>query len=135
MHEHKNTWHFYDLARNASVVAGTPMAFAVACAVVLVWAATGPLFGFSDTWQLVVNTGTTILTFLMVFLLQNTQNRDSRALHLKLDELLRSLAAARNGLIDLENCSDEEIEQLERQFRDFRAREDRKRAGGEVESI
>ena len=109
---------------------GSTPAFGIALGVVVVWAMVGPLFGFSDTWQLVINTGTTIVTFLMVFLLQNTQNRDARALHLKLDELLRSLKPARNRLIDLESCTDEEIDQLERQFRALRAREERKRANG-----
>jgi len=84
------------------------------------WAVTGPLFGYSDTWQLVINTGTTIVTFLMVFLIQNTQNHDARALQLKLDELLRSTTRARNTLIDLEDCTDEEIEQLERQVHAFK---------------
>ncbi len=134
MQDRKRTWHFHDVARQASTLAGTPTTFLVACAVVLVWAVTGPLFGFSDTWQLVINTGTTIITFLMVFLLQNTQNRDARALHLKLDELLRSLESARNRLIDLEDCTDEEIEQLERQFRAFRAREERRRTNGGAKS-
>jgi low affinity Fe/Cu permease len=83
---------------------------------VLVWGITGPLFGFSDSWQLVINTGTTIVTFLMVFLIQNTQNRDARAIHLKLDELIRSTNAARNKLIDLEECSDEELDRIKRQF-------------------
>jgi low affinity Fe/Cu permease len=128
MPESKRSWHFYDLARHAATLAGTPATFLLACAIVFLWAVTGPLFGFSDTWQLVINTGTTIVTFLMVFLLQNTQNRDARALHLKLDELLRSLKPARNRLIDLEDCTDEEIEELERQFRAFRARDDRRRA-------
>ena len=97
-----------------------------ACAVVVIWAITGPLFHFSDTWQLVINTGTTIVTFLMVFLVQNTQNRDARALHLKLDELLRSMKDARNKLINLENCSDEEIAHIERQFQALKKREERK---------
>jgi low affinity Fe/Cu permease len=88
------------------------------------------LFGYSDTWQLIINTGTTIVTFLMVFLVQNTQNRDARALHLKLDELLRSLKDARNRLIDLENCTDEEIDQVERQFKALRRREERNKANG-----
>jgi low affinity Fe/Cu permease len=102
----------------------------VACAAIVVWAVTGPLFGYSDTWQLVINTGTTIVTFLMVFLIQNTQNRDARALHLKLDELLRSLKAARNRLIDLENCSDEEIDQIERQFHALKRRGQRQNTKG-----
>ena len=84
------------------------------------------MFGYSDTWQLVINTDTTIVTFLMVFLVQNTQNRDARALHLKLDEILRSMDAARNKLINLENCTDEELDKMERQFKALRAREDRK---------
>src|SRR5262245_592040 len=134
MHEPRSIWHFYDLARQASMLAGAPATFLLACAIVLVWAVTGPLCGFYDTWQLVINTGTTVVTFLMVFLLQNTQNHDARALHLKLDELLRSLRKARNRFIDLESCTDEEIEQLERQFRAFRAREERKRANGDAKS-
>jgi low affinity Fe/Cu permease len=91
----------------------------------VVWAITGPLFGYSDTRQLVINTGTTIITFLMIFLVQHTQNRDSRALHLKLDELLRSVDAARNQLIDLENCTDDEIDQIQRQFKTLKLRQDR----------
>ena len=117
---------FSDVARRASCVLGTPSAFAAAAAVVVLWAVTGPLFGYSDTWQLVINTGTTIVTFLMVFLVQHTQNRDARALHLKMDELLRSVELARNRLINLENCSDEEIDQIERQFRALKNREARK---------
>jgi low affinity Fe/Cu permease len=128
MHESKRAWHFYDLARHASRLAGAPATFIVACAIVLAWAVTGPLFGFSDTWQLIINTGTTVVTFLMVFLLQNTQNHDARALHLKLDELIRSLREARTQFIDLESCTDEEIEQLERQFHAFRARAEGKEA-------
>src|SRR5215468_8588069 len=97
---------FGRLAVATSRVSGRPTTFLLAVAVVLVWAVTGPLFGFSDAWQLVINTGTTIVTFLMVFLIQNTQNRDARATQLKLDELIRSINAARNKLIDLENCTD-----------------------------
>ena len=106
---------------------GTPAAFFVAVALILAWAMTGPLFHFSDTWQLLVNTGTTIATFLIVFLIQNTQNRDARALHLKLDEVIRSMRKARNNLIDLENCTDEEIDQIERQFKALKRREDRQK--------
>ena len=124
------TWRFADLARHASHVLGTPIAFAAAGGVVLVWVLTGPLFGYSDTWQLIINTGTTIVTFLMVFLLQNTQNRNARALHLKLDELLRSLSVARNRLINLENCTDEELDQVERQFNALRRREERAKVNG-----
>lgn len=124
----KQRWTFSDIAREASFVLGTPAAFLIACGTILLWVVTGPLFGFSDTWQLVVNTGTTVVTFLMVFLVQHTQTRDSRALHLKLDEVLRSLDTARNRLIDLERCSDEELDQIEQQFRALRSRERRPRA-------
>src|SRR5207248_10277975 len=90
--------------------------------VILVWILTGPMFHFSDTWQLVINTATTIVTFLMVFLIQNTQNRDAKAVHLKLDELIRALKDARNELVDLENLSDEELRKLEKQFQRMRKR-------------
>jgi low affinity Fe/Cu permease len=119
---HKSSWSFSNISRHASSLLGTSRAFIIACAIVVVWAVSGPIFGYSDTWQLVTNTGTTIVTFLMVFLVQHTQNRDARALHLKLDELLRSMDAARNRLIDLENCTDEEIDQIERQFVAFKSR-------------
>ena len=95
---------------------GSPWAFVLACGVIIAWAATGPLFHFSDTWQLVVNTATTIITFLMVFLIQHTQNRDTKAIHLKLDELLRGVSGARTSLVDLEHLSDEELERLQKEF-------------------
>ena len=95
---------------------GTAWAFILAVAVLIVWAVTGPMFAFSDTWQLVINTGTTIVTFLMVFLIQNTQNRDAKAIHLKLDELLKGVTGARTRLVDLENLSDEELESLKEEF-------------------
>ena len=107
---------FRKFAHKTSEVAGSAWAFIVALSVIIVWALTGPLFGFSDTWQLVINTSTTILTFLMVFLIQNTQNRDAKAIHLKLDELIRSIQAARNDLVDLENLSDEELDKLQQEF-------------------
>jgi low affinity Fe/Cu permease len=128
-------WSFGEAARYASCLLGTPVTFALACAVVLAWLVTGPLFGYSDTWQLVINTGTTIITLLMVFLVQSTQNRDARALHLKLDELLRSLETARNKLIDLEHCSDEELDRMERQFKALRTREDRKIKARQGEAV
>ena len=124
--EQLKRWSFSDAARQISCLLGSPIAFALACATILVWAVLGPLFSYSDTWQLVINTGTTIVTFLMVFLVQNTQNRDARALHLKLDELLRSMQDARNKLINLENCSDDEIAQIERQFKALKQREERR---------
>lgn len=99
-------------------MAGSAAAFVGALLVVLVWASTGPVFGFSDTWQLVINTGTTIVTFLMVFLIQNTQNRDSKAMQLKLDELIR-VSRARDAFVDLEELSDEELAQLDKEFRDL----------------
>ena len=105
-----------------SEVVGTPRAFGLALAVVIAWAATGPLFHFSDTWQLVINTGTTVITFLMVFVIQATQNRDSRALHLKLDELIRSQRHARNTFADLEHATEQELAELEAEFRRVRAR-------------
>jgi len=113
---------FRKFSAHAAHAVGTAWAFILALLVVIVWATTGPMFGFSDTWQLVINTSTTIVTFLMVFLIQNTQNRDARAIHLRLDELIRAKKGARNKLVDLEDCTDEEIEQLEREFQDFRQR-------------
>lgn len=107
---------FHVLARRASNVLGTPWAFIIALTIILVWAVTGPMFHYSDTWQLIINTGTTIVTFLMVFLIQNTQNRDAKAVHLKLDELIRALKGARNQLVDLEKLSDDELARLEKEF-------------------
>lgn len=107
---------FRKLAHSASEAAGTPWAFIVAASIILIWAMTGPLFHFSDTWQLVINTSTTILTFLMVFLIQNTQNRDAKAMQLKLDELIRSMQGARNALVNLEDLSDTELARLRQEF-------------------
>jgi low affinity Fe/Cu permease len=115
---------FGRLAAGTSNVVGSPWAFLLAIAAVIVWAVTGPLFGFSDTWQLVINTGTTIVTFLMVFLIQNTQNRDARAIHIKLDELLRAMEAARNDIIDVEQDTDEELALLQRTYREVREQAD-----------
>ncbi len=95
---------------------GRPAAFLLALASIVIWAVLGPMFHFSDTWQLVINTATTIITFLMVFLIQNTQNRDTKAIHLKLDELLRAVSGARTGLVNLENLSDEQLDHLQKQF-------------------
>jgi len=86
----------------------------------VIWAVLGPYYGYSDTWQLIINTGTTIVTFLMVFLIQNTQNRDAKAVHLKLDEIIRALKGARNELVDLEQLSDEDLKEIEKQFQRIR---------------
>ena len=107
---------FRKLAHAASEAAGSVWAFSLAVGVILVWALTGPLFGFSDTWQLVINTGTTVLTFLMVFLIQNTQNREARAINLKLDELIFSMRGARNAMVNAEDLSDEELSRLRQGF-------------------
>ena len=107
---------FRRFAHKSAEILGSAWAFMIAVIIVIAWAATGPIFGFSDTWQLVINTGTTIVTFLMVFLIQNTQNRDAKAIHLKLDELIRGVKGARTGLVDLENLSDEELAQLQKEF-------------------
>ena len=107
---------FRRFALKVSQVMGTPWTFVLAVLVILVWAISGPFFGFSDTWQLVINTSTTIITFLMVFLIQNTQNRDSRAIHLKLDEIISSLEQARNSMLVVEDLPDEKIEQLKQEF-------------------
>src|SRR4029078_9764013 len=108
---------FKNFAKWTAHVAGHPTTFVVAVAVIVVWAITGPLFGFSDTWQLVINTGTTIVTFLMVFLIQNTQNRDTGAIQAKLDELIRAIDGAHNALLDLEELDEEEIEHIRRDYR------------------
>jgi low affinity Fe/Cu permease len=113
---------FRIFARRSSVILGSAWAFAGAVLVILVWLLTGPTFHFSDTWQLIINTATTIITFLMVFLIQNTQNRDAKAVHLKLDELIRAIKDARNELVDLEDLSDEELKKIEEQFRRMRTR-------------
>jgi low affinity Fe/Cu permease len=107
---------FRKIAHHVSLVVGSPAVFLLALAVVIVWLVSGPFFGFSDTWQLVINTGTTIVTFLMVFLIQNTQNRDTRAIHLKLDELIIYTKGADNELVDLENLTDEQVDRLEKQY-------------------
>jgi low affinity Fe/Cu permease len=111
---------FRIFARRSSMVLGSAWAFASAILIIVVWGLTGPTFHYSDTWQLIINTGTTIVTFLMVFLIQNTQNRDAKAAHLKLDEVIRALKGARNELVDLENLSDEDLTSLEKQFEQVR---------------
>jgi len=107
---------FRKFAQTTSAAVGSSWAFILAVLIILIWAVTGPMFQYSDTWQLVINTGTTIITFLMVFLIQNTQNRDAKAIHLKLDELIRGVKGARTHLVDLEELSDAELERLRKQF-------------------
>jgi low affinity Fe/Cu permease len=116
-------------ARKTSNILGSAWAFVIAIAIIVIWAATGHAFGYSDTWQLIINTGTTIVTFLMVFLIQNTQNRDAKAVHLKLDELIRALGPARNKLVDLEKLSDDQLKTLEDEFEKLR----KKAEGAKVE--
>jgi len=114
---------FHKSARAVSNVVGTPAAFAIAVGGVIVWLISGPMFHYSDTWQLVINTATTIITFLVVFMIQNTQNRDAKAIHLKLDELLRAVETARTRLVDLEDLPDDELARLEQEFRRLRMQE------------
>jgi low affinity Fe/Cu permease len=111
---------FRKIAHGTSRIMGSPWAFLIAFGIVIAWAATGWIFSFSNTWQLVINTGTTIVTFLMVFLIQNTQNRDAHATHLKLDELIKALGPADNELIDVEDETDDRIRALEEELRKFK---------------
>lgn len=111
---------FRKFAARISKIVGTGWSFIIAATIIIVWAISGPIFNYSDTWQLIINTGTTIITFLMVFLIQNTQNRDAKAIHLKLDELIHGLRGPHTGFVDLENLSDEELEELEKTFRKLR---------------
>lgn len=123
---HPSRRPFTRFAKWTSAATGHPMTFLTAIAVVIVWATTGRFFGYSDTWQLVINTGTTIVTFLMVFLIQNTQNRDSAAVQLKLDELIRADRDAHNALLDLEELTEKELNKIKRKYADLaeRARDD-----------
>ena len=117
---------FTRFATAAARATGRPGTFVLAVLIIVVWACTGPIFGFSDTWQLIINTGTTIVTFLMVFLIQNTQNRDSEAMHVKMDELIRAVRGAHNALLDLEELDDKTLDTIRERYRKLaaKARED-----------
>jgi low affinity Fe/Cu permease len=114
----KNSW-FNIFAKTSARATGRPLAFILALGTIVVWAVTGPIFGFSDTWQLVINTSTTIVTFLMVFLIQNTQNRDSEAVQIKLDELIRATAGAHTALLDLEELDDKHLQKIKRCYEEI----------------
>ena len=129
-----NNFRFSSIARRIAVLAGRPVVFLAAVVSILLWALSGPLFGFSDTWQLVVNTTTTIVTFLMVFLIQNTQNRDTAAIQLKLDELIRATQGAHNALLDLEEIDEEQFERYRRSYEKLAARARQKLKKGELDT-
>jgi low affinity Fe/Cu permease len=126
--------HFGIFARWLATQVGRPSAFAVAALLVIVWAVTGPLFGFSDTWQLVINTSTTIVTFLMVFVIQNTQNRDTAAIQIKLDELIRATQGAHNAILDLEKLDEAELTAYLKQYEALAAQARRKLARGRLDT-
>lgn len=130
-----SSW-YSKFAKAASHFCGRPPVFSIAVALIVVWLVTGPLFGFSDTWQLVINTGTTIITFLMVFLIQNTQNRDTQAIQVKLDELIRATQGAHNALLDLEELEEEELDAFRKKYEALaaQARARRKQGGIDTDS-
>lgn len=113
---------FRKFSHTVAELVGTPQAFVSALLIIIVWLLSGPVFHFSDTWQLVINTATTIITFLMVFLIQNSQNRDAKAFHLKLDELIKGVRGARTSMVDLEELTDEELEKMHKEFHDLHER-------------
>jgi len=129
-----NNFRFSSIARRIAALAGRPVVFVVAVLAIVAWALSGPLFGFSDTWQLMVNTTTTIVTFLMVFLIQNTQNRDTAAIQLKLDELIRATQGAHNALLDLEEIDDEQFERYWRSYKRLAAAAREKLEKGELDT-
>jgi low affinity Fe/Cu permease len=123
MHAWKRVKHWFEVfAKKVGHATGHPFAFVAAFALIVIWAVLGPVFGYSDTWQLVINTGTTIVTFLMVFLIQNSQNRDTEAIQTKLDEIIRALEGAHNALLDLEELDEDEIEHIRRDYRKLAAK-------------
>jgi low affinity Fe/Cu permease len=132
---------FSRFAKSTARATGRPVTFALAAAVIVVWAVTGPLFGFSDTWQLVINTGTTIVTFLMVFLIQSTQNRDAEAVQVKLDEIIRAIGNAKNEVLDLEELEEADLDEIRKTYtemaekaREGRAKEKTKRASSRTDT-
>jgi low affinity Fe/Cu permease len=127
---HNSTW-YSKLAKNAAHFCGRPPVFTVAAGLIILWAVSGPFYGFSDTWQLIINTGTTIVTFLMVFLIQSTQNRDTEAIQLKLDELIRATTGARNSLLDLEDLEEDTLERFRVKYEALAKAARRKSGGGE----
>jgi low affinity Fe/Cu permease len=122
---------FRRFATRTSDWVGSPIAFILGLTLIVLWGLTGPVFGYSDSWQLVINTGTTVITFLMVFLIQSTQNRDARAIHLKLDELIRGVHGARTAMVALENSTDEELAQFQDEFERLHRRLSRRGNDGE----
>ena len=129
-----NNFKFSYIARRIAVLAGRPLTFFLAVSLIVLWALAGPLFGFSDTWQLVVNTTTTIITFLMVFLIQNTQNRDTAAIQLKLDELIRATQGAHNALLRLEEMEDEQVERYRASYAKLAAAARKKLEAGKLDT-
>src|SRR5882672_7316516 len=129
----RTTSRFGRLARATARAMGQPAAFGTALAIIILWAIAGPIFNFSDSWQLIINTGTTIITFLMVFLIQNTQNRDAEAMHIKLDELIRAVKGAQNTLLDLEELDDIELDRIRASYEDL-ARQARAHLDGRAAS-
>lgn len=126
----KSSNRYSRFAKAAARFSGRPRVFTLAVALIVVWLVTGPLFGFSDTWQLVINTGTTIITFLMVFLIQNTQNRDTEAIQVKLDELIRATQGAHTALLDLEELEEEELDAFRQKYEDLAAQARLRLKGG-----
>jgi low affinity Fe/Cu permease len=129
-----NQFKFSSIARRIALLSGRPTVFLLALGAVLLWGVSGPLFGFSNTWQLVINTTTTIITFLMVFLIQNTQNRDTEAMQIKLDELIRATQGAHNALLDLEDLEEEQLERYRRRYEALAAAARQKLKKGELDT-
>ena len=133
MAKKKSDW-FGQFASQTARLAGSPVAFGIACAIVIGWAISGPFLGFSDVWQLTINTGTTIITFLMVFIIQNTQNRDAEAMHIKLDELIRATIDAQNSMLDLEDLSQKELDAHRKRYEALARQARLGTEGGEAEN-